>query len=59
MTQEARGAPEELEQLRQRLNEFRSRHVLRSRLPESLWTAAAELAKREGMYQTARALRLD
>lgn len=59
MAQEARGVPDELEQLRQRLNEFRSTHALRSRLPESLWTAAAELAKREGMYQTARMLRLD
>ena len=59
MGQEARGVPEELEQLRQRLEEFRSTHALRSRLPESLWVAAAELAKRRGMYQTARALRLD
>lgn len=59
MTQEARGVPEDLERLRQRLNEFRSTHALRSRLPESLWTAATELAKRHGMYQTARALRLD
>lgn len=59
MTQEARGVPEGLEQLRQRLDEFRSTHPLRSRLPESLWTAAAELAKRHGLYQTARTLRLD
>lgn len=59
MAQEAPGVPEDLEQLRQRLDEFRRTHALRSRLPESLWTAAAELAKREGMYQTARALRLD
>jgi hypothetical protein len=59
MAQETRGVREDLEQLRQRLNEFRSTHALRSRLPESLWTAAAELAKRHGLYQTARALRLD
>jgi hypothetical protein len=36
MSQEARGVPEDLEQLRQRLNEFRSTHALRSRLPESI-----------------------
>ena len=59
MAQETHGAPEDLEQLRQRFDEFRRTHALRSRLPESLWAAAAELAKREGMYQTARALRLD
>jgi 2-iminoacetate synthase ThiH len=59
MGQEACGVGEEVEQLRQRLDEFRSAHALRSRLPESLWTAAAELAKRHGVYQTARALHLD
>ena len=59
MGQEARSVPEKLEQLRQRLEEFRSTHALRTRLPESLWVAATELAKRHGMYQTARALHLD
>ena len=59
MGQEADGVGEDLERLRRRLEEFRSTHALRSRLPESLWAAAAELAKRHGMYQTARALRLD
>ena len=59
MGQEARSVPEELEQLRQCLEEFRSTHALRTRLPESLWVAATEFAKRHGMYQTARALHLD
>jgi hypothetical protein len=59
MGEVAGGISEDLEQLRQRLDEFRNTHALRSRLPESLWAAAAELAKRHGMYQTARALRLD
>ena len=59
MGQEIDGVAEDLEQLRRRLDEFRSTHALRSRLRESLWMAAAELAKRHGMYQTARALRLD
>jgi hypothetical protein len=59
MGQGAGAVAEGLEQLRLRLDEFRSTHALRSRLPESLWAAATELAKRHGMYQTARALRLD
>ena len=50
---------EELEQLRRRFEEFRNTQPTRARLPESLWAAAAELAKRQGVNATARALRLD
>jgi hypothetical protein len=49
----------DLEQLRRRFEEFRNTQTVRSRLPESLWAAAAELAKRHGVNPTARALRLD
>ena len=49
----------ELEQLRRRFEEFRNTQSVRSRLPESLWAAAAELARRHGVNPTARALRLD
>ena len=59
MAPETGGIPEDLEQLRRRFEEFRNTQPTRSRLPESLWTAAAELAKRHGVNPTARALRLD
>ena len=49
----------DLEQLRRRFEEFRKTQPVRSRLPEPLWIAAAKLAKRYGLYPTARALRLD
>ena len=51
--------PEDLEQLRRRFEEFRNGQSGRSRLPEELWGAAAELAKHYGTHQTARALRLE
>jgi hypothetical protein len=49
----------DLEGLRRRFEEFRNTQPTRARLPESLWAAAAELAKRNGVNPTARALRLD
>lgn len=59
MAQEAREERNGLEQLRRRFEEFRNRQTKHSRLPESLWKAAAELARRQGVNPTARALRLD
>lgn len=55
----ATGMPEDLEHLRRRFEEFRNTRVGRSPLPEALWAAAAELAKRYGVNPTARALRLE
>ena len=55
----ATGIPEDLEHLRGRFEEFRNTRVGRAPLPEPLWTAAAELAKRYGVNPTARALRLE
>jgi hypothetical protein len=52
------GFPE-LEDLGVRFAEFRSSHRLRERLPEALWTAAAEIAMRRGLNITALVLRLD
>ena len=49
----------ELEQLGRRLEQWRNSHALRRRLPEELWTAAVGVAGQEGIYPTARALRLD
>jgi hypothetical protein len=59
MASEAADVQGELEQLRRRFEEFRNTQSARSRLPESLWAAAAELARRHGVNPTARALRLD
>ena len=50
---------EDVEALRLRFDEFRSRHASRTRLPEELWRAAAEIAVRRGMNVVARCLRLD
>jgi hypothetical protein len=59
MASDAADFQGELDQLRRRFEEFRNTQSVRSRLPESLWAAAAELAKRHGVNPTARALRLD
>jgi hypothetical protein len=59
MIPEAADVQGELEQLRRRFEEFRNTRSGHSRLPESLWAAAAELAKRYGVNPTARALRLE
>lgn len=59
MASETAGIPDDLEQLRQRFEEFRKAQPAYSRLPESLWAAAAELAKHHGVNPTARALRLE
>ena len=50
---------DDVEELRKRFEEFRSRHQTRTRLPEELWRAAAELAERRGINLVCRCLRLD
>ena len=50
---------EDLEALRLRLEEFRSGHERRTRLPEELWQVAAEIAGRRGVNVVCRSLRLD
>jgi hypothetical protein len=50
---------DDVEELRRRLEEFRSQHQSRTRLPEELWRAAAEIAGRRGMNLVCRCLRLD
>jgi hypothetical protein len=41
------------------LAEWRSSHPRRSPLPEEYWTTAVELARKHGLYRTARALPID
>ena len=50
---------DEVEQVRRRFAEWKNTDAVRSRLPEELWTAAAELARRDGIDATARALDVD
>ena len=51
--------PDDLLELRGRLEQWRGAHPPRSRLPESFWTTAAELARQHGLHLTATTLRLD
>lgn len=49
----------QIERLRQRLEAWRKNRKPRSRIPEQLWNAAAELARSYGVNKVARALHLD
>jgi hypothetical protein len=40
---------DDVEELRKRFEEFLSQHRTRTRLPEDLWRAAAEIEERRGM----------
>jgi hypothetical protein len=59
MPQTQTPIPTDLLELSQRLEQWRSEQPTRSRLPESIWSAAAEMAKRYGLHRTTKALRLD
>ena len=51
--------PGAIEQLQRQLDEFRSAQPHRTKLPETLWQAAVELARQHGVYSVAHPLRLD
>ena len=51
--------PEAIAQLQRQLEQFRSTQPGRTKLPESLWQAAVELARQYGIYAVAHPLRLD
>jgi len=51
--------PEPIVQLQRELEQFRGSHAHRTRLPESLWQSAMELARQYGLYSVAHPLRLD
>ena len=46
-------------QLQHQLDQFRRSQPRRTKLPESLWQAAVELARQHGVYSVAHPLRLD
>jgi hypothetical protein len=51
--------PEAIVQLQRQLDQFRSTRPRRTKLPDSVWEAAVELARQHGVYSVAQALRLD
>jgi hypothetical protein len=51
--------PEPIAQLQLQLNEIRNTRPRGKRLPDSVWQAAADLAREQGVYSVARHLRLD
>ena len=59
MPQQQTAIPPDLLELSQRLEQWRSEQAPRTRLPESIWTAAAEMAQRYGLHRTTKTLRLD
>jgi hypothetical protein len=59
MSREKTAVPDDLLQLSQRLEEWRSANPPRTRLPEPMWEAAVEMAQRHGLHRTTQALRMD
>jgi hypothetical protein len=59
MPQQKTAIPPDLLELSQRLEQWRSEQPPRTRLPESIWTAAVEMAQRYGLHCTTKTLRLD
>jgi len=51
--------PEPLIQLQQQVDQWRATHPLASKLPESIWQSAIDLAQQYGVYAAATALRLN
>ncbi len=59
MPQQQTAIPPDLLELSQRLEQWRSEQPPRTRLPESIWAAAVEMAQRYGLHRTTKTLRLD
>ena len=55
----SRSQPLAVEEVRTRFQEWRQSRQGRARIPDELWSAAIELARRDGVNQTAAALHLD
>ena len=59
MNRKSTPIPEPIAQLQRQLDEFRSTHATRTKLPEPLWQAAVDLARQHGVHAVAHPLRLD
>ena len=53
------GVPAQLEEVRQRFEQWRQARTVRTRIPKPLWAAAVEMAKKYGIHRTAKTLRVD
>jgi hypothetical protein len=58
-TRQTHDLPAPLEAVRRRFGHWRRTHKARSRIPSSLWTAAAKMAGVYGLHRTARALAVE
>ena len=58
-TKQTRGLPSRLETVRRRIERWRRARKARSRIPDSLWASAVEVARSYGVHRAAKALRLD
>jgi hypothetical protein len=59
MASELPDIPPNMRRLYGRFRRWRSAHTGRLPIPERLWTAAAKLARKHGVFPTAKALRLE
>src|ERR1022692_2381117 len=59
MANEIPDIPPNMQKVYRRLRRWRSTHTGRLPIPESLWTAAGELAREHGINPTAKALHLE
>jgi len=59
MANEIPDIPPDIQRLYRRFERWRSAHTGRLPIPERLWTAAAELARKHGVSPTAKALHLE
>jgi hypothetical protein len=59
MDRASKPVPEGIIQLQRQLEQFRSTHPLRTKLPEAIWLSAVELARQHGVNSVAHPLRLD
>ena len=55
-TRRTHGLPARLEDVRQRFERWRRTRKVRSRIPETLWGSAVEMAGTYGLHRTAKAL---
>jgi hypothetical protein len=59
MTRSSATTPADLESLSLRFERWRRTRKSKTRIPDGLWSAAVELARRYGINRTAAPLRLD
>lgn len=57
--QTEKGLPEAIERVREQFEEWRAHKSGRDRIPERLWLAAADAARRHGVHAVSRVVRLD